>query len=1228
MANSSADLPSPTSIRYRGPLRASGDERADFLASQPTLPEETGEPSVSLSSTLESKFRGDIRYRGQAYVKAERVAITRVTADELFGVVEDGTEFQTQLTRRDDAMLMTCSCAKGQGNPHEVRCKHVWATILQAEQTGYINDASKPNYYPPFTTEEEPLEWEYDEDDWDEVPSGDAVRTVNSNRRKMKPAAVVVEPRVREWETQLNLLRNSMDAGEAAPSTELRETEIFYEIDVRQSQLEKQLVIGLVQRQRRNNGSWGKLKPLRVRANRFDDVTLEEDRHILATLLGGVAERSNWYAQQSELQAAANRFRVPFDLAELLLPEICATGRLRLQEDDEDSNSSRVIIWDAGPPWEMAVSVVLDEVNQLWQLQGRWERPDETLPMRAAELVVPGGFALMPLHAVAAVPAMGEFDREDAGTEEEAAAESSTENVLKLSELRGKKKTAAADDAANGEPGTEEDTQQKRVVTHRLCHWSDAGQVEWVDLLRREPPLAVADGEEAELVDRLLDMPNVPKLDLPENLKLEEVRVDPIPQILIHTPRGPRWQQERLRGEVQFDYSGTMVRATSPQGAIVERQAGRCLIRHRQLEEVAWAQLVGAGFKRLIDKRRGAHDVEILSRDLGPAVRNLMPKGWAVKADGRQVWQAGELKFRVHSNIDWFELHGEADFGGRRVTFPELLAALARGDSTVRLDDGSLGIIPEEWLQQYGLLAGLGTTEGEHLRFETHQVGLLDALLATQPLVDFDTKFTELRDKLKNFAGVSSANEPENFKGELRGYQRDGVGWLEFLQEFKFGGCLADDMGLGKTVQMLAVLQDRVNQATGAKKSELRPSLIVVPKSLLFNWAQECTKFTPNLRVLEYAGLDRAELRSEFVNYNIILTTYGTLRRDVMVLKDILFDYVVLDEAQTIKNSGSQVAKASRLLQARNRLALSGTPIENHLGDLWSIFEFLNPGMLGRSTVFRTHAADAEKPESREFLARGLRPFILRRTKQQVAADLPDKIEQTLFCQMGEDQERLYAEMRDHYRQSLLGLIKDQGLAKSKMHVLEALLRLRQAACHPALLDKAKVGEGSAKLDVLLPHLEELIDEKHKTLVFSQFTSMLSIVRHHLDQRGITYEYLDGQTRDRRACVERFQNDEKCPLFLISLKAGGLGLNLTAADYVFLLDPWWNPAVEAQAIDRAHRVGQTKQVFAYRLICRGTVEEKIAELQTKKKTLADAILQENGSVLEQLSADDLEMLLS
>ena len=315
-------------------------------------------------------------------------------------------------------------------------------------------------------------------------------------------------------------------------------------------------------------------------------------------------------------------------------------------------------------------------------------------------------------------------------------------------------------------------------------------------------------------------------------------------------------------------------------------------------------------------------------------------------------------------------------------------------------------------------------------------------------------------------------------------------------------------------------------------------------------------------------------------------------------------------------------------LQAKHRVGLSGTPIENHLGDLCSIFEFLNPGMLGRSSAFKQHAADPTNQETRRILSEGLRPLILRRTKASVASELPEKLEQTIYCEMGEEQQRLYDELRDHYRESLLGLVAEQGIAKTRMHVLEALLRLRQAACHPALLNRATVDDSSAKLDVLIPHIEELIQEKHKTLVFSQFTSMLSIVRHALDKKGIVYEYLDGQTRDRKERVERFQTDDQCGVFLISLKAGGLGLNLTAADYVFILDPWWNPAVETQAIDRAHRVGQTRQVFAYRLICKNTVEEKITELQQAKRELADAILEQNNSIMQGLTTDDLRLLLS
>jgi SNF2 family DNA or RNA helicase len=309
---------------------------------------------------------------------------------------------------------------------------------------------------------------------------------------------------------------------------------------------------------------------------------------------------------------------------------------------------------------------------------------------------------------------------------------------------------------------------------------------------------------------------------------------------------------------------------------------------------------------------------------------------------------------------------------------------------------------------------------------------------------------------------------------------------------------------------------------------------------------------------------------------------------------------------------------------------MSGTPIENHLGELWSLFEFLNPGLLGAASAFKlnTPAARNLDEHTRALLSKALRPFILRRTKQQVASDLPPKTEQTIYCELESVQRKLYDELREHYRRSLLGLIDREGIKRSKIQILEALLRLRQAACHPGLIDKSRKHEPSAKLDLLIPQVGEVLDEGHKALVFSQFTSLLAIVRDRLDREGITYEYLDGKTRDRQARVERFQSDAKCKLFLISLKAGGLGLNLTAAEYVFLLDPWWNPAVEAQAIDRAHRIGQSRHVFAYRLIARDTVEEKVLLLQKTKKDLADAIINADNGLIRNIAREDLEMLLS
>jgi SNF2 family DNA or RNA helicase len=397
----------------------------------------------------------------------------------------------------------------------------------------------------------------------------------------------------------------------------------------------------------------------------------------------------------------------------------------------------------------------------------------------------------------------------------------------------------------------------------------------------------------------------------------------------------------------------------------------------------------------------------------------------------------------------------------------------------------------------------------------------------------------------------------------------------------------------------------------------------------LFNWKDEAARFVPSMRVLEHSGPGRPRDASSFAAYDLVLTTYGTLRRDVALLKDFAFDYVVLDEAQMAKNADTVTAKAVRLLRARRRLALTGTPVENRLSELWTLFDFLNPGMLGASGAFQSCFSESALTDGKTaaLLARAVRPFILRRTKAAVAPELPARMEQTLHCELEGEQKRLYDELRDHYRRTLLAEIGDD-MNKARFRILTALLRLRQAACHPGLIDRQRSLDPSAKLDSLLANLVEVTEAGHKAIVFSQFTSMLAIVRNRLDGRGTPYEYLDGQTQNRDERVRRFQEDPECRVFLVSLKAGGLGLNLTAAEYVFLLDPWWNPAVEMQAIDRAHRIGQTRQVIAYRLIAKDTIEDRVLELQERKRAIANAVIGADHSFLPALTRADLEVLLA
>jgi superfamily II DNA or RNA helicase len=763
------------------------------------------------------------------------------------------------------------------------------------------------------------------------------------------------------------------------------------------------------------------------------------------------------------------------------------------------------------------------------------------------------------------------------------------------------------------------------IARGTLARLEHGGAFPWLAELRRAAAPAFPEDAAPRLLEAFARSQVDPAI-LPLDLRYDVVAPDPRPLLAVERARtAPSYPGEHeLRARIEFDYDGTLVpNDGQPAGFDVARR--RMIRRNALAERDAVQRVLQLGFRRGWAPAGATGDLTVSVGQFGRAVRTLVGEGWHVEAEGAAFKTARGMRVNVRSGIDWFELHGELDFGeGRTVPLTELLAALKRGEGTVQLDDGSRGMVPEDWLRRYVRIAGFGEVQGDHVRYRPSQTALLDALLESQPDVDVDETFARARAAMTAFSGIERVEPPPTFKGTLRDYQLDALGWFGFLRRFGFGGCLADDMGLGKTVMVLALLDARRT----AQEGPLRPSVAVVPRSLVFNWVAEAKRFAPGLRVLDYTGPERAD--AVLGDHDLVLTTYGTLRRDAALLSAIEFDYVILDEAQAVKNAATASSKAVRLLHGRHRLALSGTPVENHIGELWSLFDFLNPGLLGSSTAFRraSLAQGRDGGEDLALVSRALKPLILRRTKEQVAPELPSRTEQTIFCELDEPQRRAYDELRDHYRSTLFRRVEREGLAKSKLHVLEALLRLRQAASHMGLVHKGRSDAPSAKFDVLLPQLTEVIEEGHKALVFSQFTELLGLLRERLDEAGVIYEYLDGQTRDREARVQRFSTDPACRLFLISLKAGGVGLNLTAAEYVFLLDPWWNPAAEAQAIDRAHRIGQSRHVFAYRLIAKGTVEEKVAQLQASKRQLADAILSADPALIRNLKPEDLELLLS
>ena len=1242
-------------------------------------------------------FDSSLRQRGENYFKRGAVKQIDAQSGKVQAKVRGSSWYHVELNVT--AAECECSCPYFESvGP----CKHIWAVVLAVDVSGHREVALDV----PLTAamlqsvaaqipgaESIEMATPYGVIKLGEYARSNDTRGADGVAARKKPPAVPAWKRqvddvlqsIKDHETTERFVRDRDDSQRLSEGAKLE-----YVLDLDYFGDGSQLLIRTnIRKPSKRGDGFLAPKPFRLHPDHLPHMS-DEDRPIGLALMGAASQ----WSYRHDARDAHTLFA---QQQEILLPMMARTGRCFYRKDRQ----LFPLPLDEGQPWQFTLDI--RQAGSVYRLDASLRRGDQTRPPSEPIAILRTGWLIW----------------------EEG-----------LSRFDGREHFPWMQHFRNGEA--------------------------WISVPTTHGP---------QLLEHILSAARLPKINVPPELQFEEVAPPCLPGVVITDPRA-----DRLMVQLVFDYDGLRVPEGKPGAGMFQLTKKRWVRRDGSAEAAAVQKLTELRTRNDYNGLRS-----ITPGRLPGLVRELVGLGWRVEAQGKVYRRGGTMSVSVSSGIDWLEVQGRADFDGADASLPEVLAALRKGESFVRLSDGSFGLLPEEWLEQYGLLAKTGQTKGDLVTFKPTQAMLLDAMLAELPGVRLDEAFVRARDRLEACGRIAPAMPPEGFVGELRHYQQDGLGWLNFLRGMEFGGCLADDMGLGKTIQVLALLESRrvlrgagvspaclagilpapgevdltshsaqangthnagetpaprgegvspsclagilpasgevglasssdqangthnagetpasrgegvspsclagilpasgedgltsssdqangthnaggtpASRGAGVSPSCLAgilpasgedgltsssdqangthnagetpaprgPSLAVVPRSLIFNWMQEARRFTPQLRVLDHSGAARGETFGHFRDYDLILTTYGTMRSDIELLKDVEFDYVILDEAQAIKNAQTASAKASRLLNGRHRLCLSGTPIENHLGELWSQMEFLNPGLLGSWAGFGDGKGISDIDRQR--LARALRPFILRRTKEQVATELPSCTEQTVYCQLKGPQRDLYNQLRDHYRSSLRTQIESAGLAKSKMQILEALLRLRQAACHGGLIDKTQADGPSAKTDALIAQLQEVTDGGHKALVFSQFTSLLALVKPQLDALRLPYEYLDGRTRDRQAKVERFQNDPDCPIFLISLKAGGLGLNLTAAEYVFLLDPWWNPAVESQAIDRAHRIGQTKPVFAYRLIAQDTIEEKVLQLQQTKRDLADSIITADNSVIRDLTRDDLDMLL-
>jgi superfamily II DNA or RNA helicase len=660
-------------------------------------------------------------------------------------------------------------------------------------------------------------------------------------------------------------------------------------------------------------------------------------------------------------------------------------------------------------------------------------------------------------------------------------------------------------------------------------------------------------------------------------------------------------------------------------------------VRDRDAERAAQREVLAAGFQ---PGQRNA-DLYTLATEnkVGAFLANILPRWrtrWEVVYSGRMDGFLSKCDFIrpeitiQSSGQDWLALDVEFQESSGRVqmTQAEVQRLLRTGVSHHRMADGRIALLPTDSVSQFNEVLYDCQVQGDQngWRLNKKFASYLQGILQTGDWIISNRSDWRANQEVQQFQAVTLDDEAEK---RLRPYQKTGVSWLHYLARNGFGGILADEMGLGKTLQTLTYIQYR-------KRNRLStgPSLVVGPTSLVRNWMAEAARFTPDLSVMALHGAGRHVLFREVPKHDLVITSYSLLRRDISELQKLEIDTLILDEAQNIKNRASQNAQAAKALNASNRLVLTGTPVENSLLDLWSIFDFLMPGYLGAATEFRDRyevpIAKAGDAKALARLQQRIRPFVLRRTKAEVAKDLPAKLEQISYCELTEEQKGVYQAILEQGRREVQKLSGKGSGGKDRLAVLTALTRLRQVCCHLHLLpavENREWKEPSAKMDYFMELLDEAMDGGHRVLVFSQFVSLLRLIEGQIKQRSIEYCYLDGATTERLAVVNRFQENTDIPVFLISLKAGGTGLNLTGADTVIHFDPWWNPAVEDQATARAHRMGQSRIVTSYKLIARGTVEEKIVQLQQRKKDLIHSALVSEEAFIHSLSWEELQGLL-